>query len=87
MKARFDEIIEFPYVFNFKVMGLAVPNLPDLVVAVLQSDTPGDYVPTIKPSSKGTYHSVSVRVTVNSQAHIEKLYKELSAIEEVRYVL
>lgn len=68
-------------------MGVAVPNLPDLIVEVLQQDAPGDYAPTIKPSSKGNYHSVSVAVTVTSQSHIEKLYKDLSAIEEVRYVL
>ncbi len=87
MKTKFNELLEFPCVLNFKVMGVAVDHLPDLVVAVLQNDTPGDYAPSIKPSSKGTYHSVSVAVTVTSQDHIEKLYTELSAIEEVRYVL
>lgn len=87
MKTKFNELLEFPCVLNFKVMGVAVPELPDLIVAVLQSDNPGDYAPTIKPSSKGNYHSVSVAVTVKSQEHIEKLYKDLSAIEEVRYVL
>lgn len=87
MKTKFNELLEFPCVLNFKVMGVAVENLPDLVVAVLQKDSPGDYAPTIKPSSKGNYHSVSVAVTVTSQEHIEKLYAELSAIEEVRYVL
>ncbi len=87
MKTKFNELLEFPCVLNFKVMGLAVPNLPDLIIAVLQKDTPADYAPKIKPSSKGTYHSVSIAVTVTSQEHIEKLYKDLSAIDEVRYVL
>ncbi|WP_068547510.1 DUF493 family protein YbeD [Thalassotalea crassostreae] len=87
MKTKFNELLEFPCVLNFKVMGLAVENLPDLVIEVLQQDTPGDYVPKIKPSSKGNYHSISIAVRVTSQQHIEKLYKELSAIEEVRYVL
>ena len=87
MKTKFNELLEFPCVLNFKIMGVAVPELPDLIIAVLQKDNPGDYVPKIKPSSKGTYHSVSVAITVKSQDHIEKLYKELSAIEEVRYVL
>ncbi len=87
MKTKFNELLEFPTVLNFKVMGVACDELPDLVVAVLQKDTPGDYVTSIKPSSKGNYHSVAVKVRVTSQEHIEKLYKELSAIEEVRYVL
>ncbi|TRX57370.1 DUF493 family protein [Thalassomonas sp. M1454] len=87
MKTKFNELLEFPCVLNFKIMGIAVDELPDLIIAVLQKDTPGDYVPSIKPSSKGNYHSVSIPIRVTSQEHIEKLYKELSAIEEVRYVL
>lgn len=87
MKTKFNELLEFPCVLNFKIMGVAVENLPDLIIAVLQADTPGDYIPKIKPSSKGNYHSVAIPIRVTSQAHIEKLYKELAAIDEVRYVL
>ena len=87
MKTKFDELLEFPTVLNFKVMGIACDELPDLVVAELQKHTPGDYSPTIKPSSKGNYHSVSFAVTVTSKEHIELIYKTLIAIEQVRYVL
>lgn len=68
-------------------MGLAVPELPDTIVAVAQQHAPGDYSPTVKPSSKGNYHSVSIKVQVTSQQHIETLYRALADIEEVRYVL
>ena len=87
MKTHFDELLDFPTVLNFKIMGLAVPQLPDLIIAELQKHTPGDYSPKIKASSKGTYHAVSVAVTVQSKEHIETIYKTLNAIEEVRYVL
>ena len=87
MKTHFKELLEFPCVLNFKVMGVACDELPDLIIAVLQKDNAGDYVPKIKPSSKGNYHAVSIAVRVTSQEHIEKLYTELSAIEQVRYVL
>jgi len=87
MKTKFDELLEFPTVLNFKVMGIACDELPDLIIAELQKHTPGDYSPTIKPSSKGNYHSVSIAVKVTSKEHIEQIYKTLSAIEEVRYVL
>ena len=87
MKTKFNELLEFPCVLNFKVMGIACDHLPDLIVAELQKSTPGDYSPTVKPSSKGNYHSVSIAVRVTSQEHIESIYKDLSAIEEVRYVL
>jgi hypothetical protein len=87
MKTKFDELLEFPTVLNFKVMGVACDELPDLIIAALQKHTPGDYVPKIKASSKGNYHSVSIAVTVTSKEHIETIYKTLTAIEQVRYVL
>jgi hypothetical protein len=87
MKTKCDELLEFPTVLNFKVMGVACDELPDLIIAELQKHTPGDYVPKIKASSKGNYHSVSIAVTVTSKEHIETIYKTLTAIEQVRYVL
>ncbi len=87
MKTHFDELLEFPTVLNFKVMGLACDELPDLIIAELQKHTPGDYAPKIKPSSKGNYISVSVAVTVISKEHIEMIYETFNAIEAVRYVL
>ena len=87
MQTKFDELLDFPTVLNFKVMGVACDELPDLIIAELQKHTPGDYSPKIKPSSKGNYHSVSIAVTVTSKEHIETIYKTLTAIEEVRYVL
>jgi putative lipoic acid-binding regulatory protein len=84
---KFDELLEFPCQMNFKIMGLAQQSLPGRIVEVLQKHAPGDYAPKIKPSSKGTYHSVAVSVTVTSKEHIELLYNELSAIDIVRYVL
>ncbi len=87
MKTHFDELLDFPTVLNFKVMGVACEELPDLIVGELQKHTPGDYSPKIKASAKGNYHSVSIAVTVTSKAHIETIYKTLNAIEQVRYVL
>lgn len=87
MNTKFDEILDFPCQFGFRVMGLADERLPDMVNEVLQKHAPGDYSPTCKPSSGGKYHSLSYHVTVTSKEHIELLYRELSDIELVRYVL
>ena len=87
MKTHFDELLEFPTVLNFKVMGVACDELLDLVINELQKHAPGDYSPTVKISSKGNYHSLSIAVTVTSKEHIETIYTKLTAIEEVRYVL
>ena len=87
MDTRFDELLEFPCVQNFKVMGVADENLPDQVIACLQKIAPGDYSPTIKPSSKGNYHAMSLRVTVTSKAHMEQIYTEIGKLALVRVVI
>ena len=87
MDTRFDELLEFPCFQTFKVMGVAHENLPEQVVSCLQEHSPGDYNPTVKPSTKGNYHSVSVSVKVTSKEHMETIYTELAKIELVRVVL
>lgn len=87
MQTKFDELLEFPTVLNFKVMGVACDELSDLIVAELQKHTPGDYSPKLKPSSKGNYVSVSIAVRVTSKEHIEQVYQSLNTIEQVRYIL
>ncbi len=87
MNTKFDELLEFPCKFPFKVLGVAHEDLPNQVVEVVQKHAPGDYTTTVKPSSKGNYHSVTIYVTVTSKEHVETLYTELGNIELVRHVL
>jgi putative lipoic acid-binding regulatory protein len=53
----------------------------------LQALAPGDYAPTVKPSTKGNYHSLSISVKVTSKEHMETIYTEISALELVRVVI
>lgn len=87
MKTHFDELLDFPCRQTFKIMGLADERLPDDVVSCLQQYAPGDYSPSIKPSSKGNYHSLSISVKVTSKEHMETLYVELAKLDLVRVVL
>ncbi|MEO9946224.1 MAG: DUF493 family protein YbeD [Paraglaciecola sp.] len=87
MDTKFDQLLDFPCQQTFKIMGLADPQLPEHVIACVQQHAPGDYNPTVKPSSKGNYHSISLSVRVTSKDHMETLYKELAKIELVRVVL
>jgi len=87
LNTHFDELLEFPCVFAFKVMGVAGPELLSDVITVIQKNAPGDYAPKVKPSSKGTYHSLSVPVTVKSKEQIETIYNELNQLDSVRYIL
>lgn len=86
-KTQLDQLLEFPCDFPYKVMGLAHAELPDKVIAVVQKHIPGDYAPTVKPSSKGNYHSVSIMVRAENIEQIETLYKELAEIDIVKMVL
>ncbi|MBF7072621.1 DUF493 family protein [Glaciecola sp. MH2013] len=87
LDTHFDELLEFPCFQTFKVMGLADPRLPDVVITKLQSLAPGDYSPKVKPSSKGNYHALSLKVKVTSKQHMESIYTELSSLELVKVVL
>ncbi|AVQ88792.1 DUF493 family protein YbeD [Plesiomonas shigelloides subsp. oncorhynchi] len=86
-KTKLNELLEFPCSFTYKVMGLAQPELVDKVLNVVQKHAPGDYTPSVKPSSKGNYHSVSVTITATHIDQVETLYEELGAIDIVRMVL
>lgn len=87
MKTHFDELLDFPCRQTFKIMGVADERLPEVVIACLQQHAPGDYSPTIKPSSKGNYHSLSISVKVTSKEHMETIYQEISNLDLVRVVL
>ncbi|WP_076416778.1 DUF493 family protein YbeD [Shewanella sp. UCD-KL12] len=87
LDTKFDELMEFPNSFPFKVVGDASDELADKVVAVAQKHVPGDYAPLTKVSSKGTYYSITIRITVQSKEQVETLYTELAAIDGVKRVL
>ena len=89
MDTKFDEILEFPCEFGLRIMGVATDELPVQVNAVLDELTQKKYkqLPGVKASSTGKYHSISYSLTVTSKDHIESLYKALSSIDIVRYVL
>lgn len=87
MDTKFDQLLDFPCHQTFKIMGVADPLLPEHVITCVQEHAPGDYTPSVKPSSKGNYHSISLSVRVTSKDHMETLYKELAKLELVRVVL
>jgi putative lipoic acid-binding regulatory protein len=87
METQFDQLLDFPCQQTFKIMGIAHERLPEDVISCLQIHAPGDYVPKVKPSSKGTYHSISLSITVTSKEHMETLYVELAKLELVKVVL
>lgn len=87
MNTKFDEYLEFPCDFSFRVLGKTDDTLISKVVAVVQQHAPGDYAPTSKPSGKGNFQSVTIKLKATSKAQLETLYTELAKIDTVRMVL
>lgn len=86
-KTKLGELLEFPCSFTYKVMGDAHPELADKVIKVIQKHAPGEYEPSVKPSAKGNYHSVSVTINATHIDQVETLYKELAEIDRVKMVM
>ncbi|QUM75311.1 DUF493 family protein [Moritella sp. 24] len=87
LNTKFDELLDFPCLFNFKVIGNTDPKLEDNIVAVAQKHVSGNYAPTSKKSSKGTYNSVTIKVKVQDKDQVEGLYVAFGAIPGVIRVL
>ncbi|MGP1939131.1 MAG: DUF493 family protein YbeD [Arsenophonus sp. ET-DL9-MAG3] len=87
MKTKLHELLEFPCSFTYKIIGISKPELINQIIKVVQRNLPGDYVPSIKQSSKGNFCSISISIIATNIKQIKKLYEELAKLELVRMVL
>ena len=85
---RFEELLEFPCLFVFRVVAPAGEQIRQACEAVLQDllSRPAEGV-EIKPSSKGNYQVIRIGVTVISADEIRALYTAFHEVEGVRMVL
>jgi uncharacterized protein len=86
--SRLDELLEFPNLFVFRVMGAADSGLDEACRAAVVRllGRPPDAV-NVQPSSKGRWCSVRVGTTVVNADEIERLYVALRGLPGVRMVL
>ncbi len=87
LDTKFDELLEFPCQFPFKIIGTYDATLTDRIMDVAQKLAPGTYKPTTKQSSKGTYNSITLRIEVTSKEHLESLYSAFAQVDGVKRVL
>ncbi|MCZ4304185.1 DUF493 family protein [Zoogloeaceae bacterium G21618-S1] len=82
-------LIEFPCTFPLKVMGVKVDTFAQTVAeVVLKHDASFDPATIeMRPSSKGTYLSLTCTVWAVSQPQLDDLYRELSGHPMVKVVL
>ncbi|MEA3303988.1 MAG: DUF493 domain-containing protein [Pseudomonadota bacterium] len=84
-----QEIMQYPCEIAIRAMGRADTDLEAIVVEIVRRHVadPGEGSVSSKPSSKGNYLSVTVRVNAASREQMDALYEELSAHEAVAMAL
>lgn len=84
-----DRLLTFPCAFPIKIIGLAVDDFAQKMLAIVQRHAP-DFVAhtmTLRPSSGGKYLALTCTLEARSQAQLDALYRELSAHPLVKAVL
>lgn len=86
---RLEKLLEFPAAFPLKVMGLRVDNFAQEIARVVTAHIPGFDPASIemRASSKGTYLSVTLNLTVESRTQLESVYVAVSTHPLVKIVL
>ena len=81
--------LEFPCRFPIKAMGLDEAEFEAHVLQIIsaQVDDIGPDDVSIRPSSKGKFLAVTVTIVAQSQEHLDRVYRNLTASERILYVL
>jgi putative lipoic acid-binding regulatory protein len=84
-----ESLLEFPCRFPIKAMGLDESEFEAHVLQIVSAhvdDIKPDDV-SIRPSSKGKFLAVTVTISAESQEHLDRVYRNLTASERILYVL
>ena len=81
--------IQYPCSFPIKVMGAKQADFVDIMVAVVRQHDPEFDATTVvvRESSGGNYQGLTITVTATSQAHLDDIYRALTAHPLSKYVL
>jgi len=84
-----DTLIEFPCRFPIKAMGRDEFEFQAHVLQIISAHVddidPNDVM--IRSSSKGKFIAVTVTIEAKSQAHLDRVYRNLTSSERILYVL
>jgi putative lipoic acid-binding regulatory protein len=89
MSADIDALFEFPCDFPIKVMGRTHPEFADTMVQVIRQFDDGFDLARIelRPSSGGNYTGLTCTVRATSRAHLDDIYRALTAHPMVKVVM
>lgn len=84
-----QSLIEYPSDFPIKIMGAMHDAFAQTIVEVVTIHDPTFHAGKMdmRPSSKGTYLSLTVTVRATSREQLDNLYRELSGHPMVKVVL
>ncbi len=84
-----ESLIEYPSDFPIKIMGAMHDAFAQTMVEVVTLHDPTFHAGKMdmRPSSKGTYLSLTVTVRATSREQLDNLYRELSGHPMVKVVL
>lgn len=84
-----DSLIDYPCDFPIKIMGGMRDGFAETMVEVIQQFDPGFDPATLemRPSSKGSYLSLTATVRATSREQLDDLYRALSSHSMVKVVL
>lgn len=84
-----ESLIIYPTDFPMKIMGIMQDNFASTIVELVQSHDPDFHAGKmeLRPSSKGTYLSLTVTIHATSREQLDNLYRALSSHPMVKYVL
>jgi len=82
-------LIDFPCFFAIKIMGESSPNFVNIIKHLMKEHVPEfkDDDMDMRESSGGKYISLTCNVWVNSQAHLDEVYRSVTAHPLVKYAL
>ena len=87
-RARFEDLLEFPTAFTFRVVAAASPRIAHDATACLERLTGGAAVVlSTKPSRTGKWSVYRLQATVASADDIRTAYDLLAKVSGVRMVL
>ncbi len=84
-----ESLITYPSDFPIKIMGVMQDDFASAMVELVQLHDPDFHAGKMemRPSSKGTYLSLTVTVRATSREQLDNLYRALSSHPMVKVVL
>ena len=84
-----ETLFEFPCEFPVKAMGKSGDQLEIVVLEIINRHVPDLSEGAIKfnRSSNGKYTSITITITAQSKAHLDKIYMDLTSCEHVLYCI